>query len=390
MQFDAIVAGAGAAGCTAARVLAEEKGMKVLVIDRRDHIAGNCYDTTDSHGVMIHQYGPHIFHTNDGRIYEYLSRFTKWRTFTHEVAANIHGRLIPVPFNLNSLHMAFNEAQALRIEDKLLARYGMENRVPILTLMKDEDPDLEAAGRYVYENIYLHYTMKQWGKKPEEIDPAVTERVPVVITRRNDYFPTDRWQGVPEQGFTAMFANMLDHPGITVRLNTEATELLSFEDGQIRFRDTSEIFTGALVFTGAVDELFGCRYGRLPYRTLRFAFEYHDKDTYQGRSVVNYTVSEDFTRITEYKFLTGQRCKGTTISKEYPAPYDGSPGQIPYYGIAGDESNALYRQYKQLSSGFPNMRLLGRLAEFKYYNIDTIVGEARKTADMIEKGSMEA
>lgn len=382
-QYDAIIVGAGAAGCTAARTLAGKHGRKVLVIDRRNHIAGNCYDTEDQHGVLIHQYGPHIFHTNDDQVYAFLSRFTKWRTFEHEVVANIHGVLVPVPFNLNTLHMVFPEDKAAEIEKRLVARFGMESRVPILTLMEDSDELLKEVGQYVYENIYLHYTMKQWGKKPEEIDPAVTARVPVVITRRNSYFPTDRYQGVPLQGFTAMFAAMLDHPGITTRLGEEAADLLSFEDNVIRLKETGEPYKGTVIFTGALDELFGCRFGRLPYRTLRFDFEYYEKDTYQGHKVVNYTVSEDYTRITEYKLLTGQSCLGTTISKEYPAAYTGAPGEIPYYAINNDVNQALYEKYRALAGAYGNLRLLGRLAEYRYYNIDLIVRKAAEAADEI-------
>ena len=364
--------------------------MRVLVIDRRSHIAGNCYDEADEHGVLIHKYGPHIFHTSDEDVYRFLSRFTEWHSFTHTVDASIDGRLVPVPFNLNSLQIVFEEQRAARIREKLVGKYGMEQRVPILTLMKEEDEDLRDAGRYVYDNIYLKYTMKQWGKKPEEIDPAVTARVPVVVTTKNAYFPADKYQGVPLHGFTAMFQKMLDFPGITVRLNTEAADLLSFDGGRICLKESGEAFQGLLVYTGALDELFGLRYGRLPYRTLRFAFEHYDMDSFQGRSVVNYTVSEDYTRITEYKYLTGQTVSGTTISKEYPAQYTGVDGEIPYYAIAGDDSLLLYGRYRALADRYANMRLLGRLAEFKYYNIDKIVGESVRMAEAAEKRSRES
>jgi len=389
-QYDAIVVGAGAAGSTAARVLAQEKGMRVLVIDRRSHIAGNCYDETDEYGVLIHKYGPHIFHTNDEDVYRFLSGFTEWHSFTHTVDASIDGKLVPVPFNLNSLRIVFDEQRADRIRGKLVSRYGMEQRVPILTLMKEDDEDLRDAGKYVYDNIYLNYTMKQWGKKPEEIDPAVTARVPVVVTDRNAYFPADKYQGVPLHGFTMMFRRMLDAPGITVRLNTEAADLLVFDNGKVLLKDSCDEFKGILVYTGAIDELFGLRYGRLPYRTLRFAFEHYGTDSYQGRSVVNYTVSEDYTRITEYKYLTGQTVDGTTISKEYPSQYTGASGEIPYYAIAGDDSLLLYGKYKEMADQYSNMRLLGRLAEFKYYNIDKIVGESMKMAEAAEKRSRES
>lgn len=379
MMFDSVIIGAGVAGSVAARELAEA-GKKVLVLEKRDHIGGNCYDEKDEHGILVHKYGPHIFHTKERRAYEYLSRFTKWHEFGHEVVANVHGKLIPVPFNLNTLHMVYGKEEADALEEKLVQAFGMESRVPILKLREHEDPQIRRIADYVYENIFLHYTMKQWGQTPEEIDPAVTGRVPVLISYDNRYFQ-EPWQGMPLDGYTPMFEAMLDHPGITVETGVDARSRLAFTEGQVLF--DGEAFTGEVIYTGPLDELFGCRFGRLPYRSLRFDFEYLEQEDYQGHSVVNYTVSEDFTRITEFKYLTGQKASGTTIVREYPFAYTGGEGEIPYYSIAGEKNGKLYERYRKLLDGTPNVFLLGRLAEYRYYNIDAMVMKALELTERI-------
>lgn len=378
-MYDVIIVGAGTAGCTVACKLAEQ-GKKILILEKKNHIAGNCYDTKDEHGVLIHVYGPHIFHTSKENVYEFLSRFTEWYAFRHEVVANVHGQYMPVPFNLHTLKAAYGEERAKELEEKLVCIYGMGTKVPILDLMNHEDADLQMIGKFVYDNIYVYYTMKQWGKKPEEIDPAVTARVPVNISYDNCYF-SDKYQGVPLHGFTAMFENMVEHKNITVELGKEAKDMLRVEDSKVLYQ--GEEFGGDVIFTGPIDEFFDCKYGRLPYRTLDFVFEYYEKDDFQGHSVVNYTVDQDYTRITEYKYLTGQKCKGTTISKEYPSAYTGEAGQIPYYSIANEENHALFAKYKAEVEEIPNFHLLGRLAEYQYYNIDVMVEKAMELAEKL-------
>ena len=380
-MFDSVIIGAGVAGCVAARDLAES-GRKVLILEQRDHIGGNCYDEKDEHGILIHKYGPHIFHTKEQKAYDYLSRFTDWYAFGHEVVANIHGKLIPVPFNLNTLHMVYEQEKADALEKKLIDAFGLESRVPILKLREHEDPEIREIADYVYENIFLHYTMKQWGQTPEQIDPAVTGRVPVLISHDNRYFQ-EPWQGMPLHGYTLMFEKMLDHENITVETGVDARSRVTFSEGSVSL--DGQAFTGDVIYTGPLDELFDCRFGRLPYRSLRFDFEYYDKPDYQGHSVVNYTVSEDFTRITEFKYLTGQKAEGTTIVKEYPFAYTGAEGEIPYYSIANEANQKLYEQYRGLVEHIPNVWLLGRLAEYKYYNIDAMVLKALELTDKIKK-----
>lgn len=380
-MFDSVIIGAGVAGSVAARELAES-GRSVLVLEQRDHIGGNCYDEPDEHGILIHKYGPHIFHTKEKKAYDYLSRFTDWYAFGHEVVANVYGKLIPVPFNLNTLHMVYEKEKADALEKKLVETFGMGSRVPILKLREQEDPEIHQIADYVYENIFLHYTMKQWGQTPEEIDPAVTGRVPVVISYDNRYFQ-EPWQGMPLHGYTPMFEKMLDHPKIRVETGVDARSRIRFKEDQVLL--DGEPFHGEVIYTGPVDELFDCCFGRLPYRSLRFDFEYLDQEDYQGHSVVNYTVSEDFTRITEFKYLTGQKAPGTTIVKEYPFAYTGAEGEIPYYSIANDANQALYEKYRALTEKIPNVWLLGRLAEYKYYNIDAMVMKALELTEKIKQ-----
>ena len=385
-SFDVLAVGAGYAGAVAARALAEQ-GKRVLVLERRPHIGGNAYDRLDDAGVLIHQYGPHIFHTNNKEVFDWLSRFTQWRDYQHRVVANIPdgkgGRMTyPVPFNLTSLETAFGPEEGRRLGDKLIAAYGAEKKVTILELRRNEDPEISALADYVYEHVFVHYTMKQWGQKPEDIDPNTTARVPVFLSRDDRYFQ-DAYQGMPLEGYTPMFERMLDHPNITVELGVDALDRLDLSGDVIRVDGAP--FRGPVIYTGQADELFGFKYGPLPYRTLDFRFETLERDDFQnGYGTVNYTVDQDYTRITEFKHLTGQQVPGkTTIVKEYSKAYSGVFGEIPYYAIINPENNALYEQYRALGARFGNLYLLGRLAEYKYYNMDAIAARALKLAETL-------
>ena len=396
-QYDIWVAGAGYAGAVAARALAE-KGRKVLVLERRPHIGGNAYDCLDGHGVLIHQYGPHIFHTNDRRVFDFLSRFTQWRRYQHRVIANVprdnpeavpagkrtDGRFFfPVPFNLDSLKNAFGEKAGRRLGEKLLAAYPAQSQVTILELRQNPDPEVAAIADYVYEHVFVHYTMKQWGQTPEEIDPNTTARVPVRLSTDDRYFQ-DAYQGMPLEGYTKMFERMLDHPNIEVLLNTDVRQYLSLEEYDIFLRGAGLPLPVPLIYTGPLDEFFGLCYGRLPYRTLDFQFETLPRDVYQTHGTVNYTVDQDYTRITEFKHLTGQIIPGTTtIVKEYSRSYTGAEGEIPYYAIINPENNALYAKYKAEADKKQQLHLLGRLAEYKYYNMDAIAARALELAERL-------
>ena len=377
MHYDTIVIGAGFAGAVSARLLAD-RGEKVLILEQRPHIGGNAYGRLDDAGVLIHQYGPHIFHTNSKKVFDFLSRFTSWRDYQHRVVARFlpgSDAVMPVPFNLTSLRIAFGEEEGARLEEKLCARFGREQKVGILALRQEEDEDLKKVADYVYEHVFVHYTVKQWGTPPEEIDPATTARVPVFLSTDDRYFQ-DTWQGIPTDGYTAMFEKMLDHPNITVLTGTPAGDRLSFEEN-ILFDGAP--FDGKVIYTGALDELFNCRFGRLPYRTLDFKFESYDQEWFQPRGTVNYTVDEDFTRITEFKYFSGQQLPKTTIVKEYSRPYTGADGEIPYYAVNNPENMALYARYQQLAAKYPGLILLGRLAEYRYYNMDAITLRAIET-----------
>ena len=394
--YDALVVGAGYAGAVAARRLAEDGGKRVLVLERRHHVGGNAYDCPDDAGVLIHKYGPHIFHTNDRRVFDYLSRFTKWRRYQHCVIANLprdnpeavpagkktDGRFFfPVPFNLDSMKAAFGEREGTRLGQKLLDAYPAQSQVTILELRQNQDPEIAAIADYVYEHVFVHYTMKQWGQTPEEIDPATTARVPVRLSNDPRYF-MDAYQGMPLEGYTPLFEKMLDNPNITVELGRDALERLDLADGVIKL--DGEPFSGPVIYTGQADELFGFRFGPLPYRTLDFGFETLPVDCFQARGTVNYTVDEPYTRITEFKHLTGQVLPGvTTIMKEYSRSYTGADGEIPYYAVINPENNALYAKYKVMADRYPNLHLLGRLAEYKYYNMDAITAKALELTDRL-------
>lgn len=383
MMYDSIVIGCGFAGAVIARELASKKGKKVLIIEQRNHIGGNAFDCKDEHGVLIHQYGPHIFHTNNKEVYEYLSEFTEWYDYSHEVVGDIYGQMLPIPFNLNTLNMVYGEERGNRLKEELLEVYPIGTKVPILELMKNKSKDIQAIAEYVYENIFLKYTMKQWGKTPKEIDESVSGRVPVVLSYDNRYFQ-DKYQGMPLEGYSVLFQNMLNHPNITVKLGIEAKDIITIDsEAKDKVVFDGKAFNGDVIYTGPIDELFHCKYGRLPYRSLKFEFEYYEKENYQTHGVVNYTVSEEYTRITEFKYLTGQKnIEGTTIMKEYPMEYSGKQGEIPYYAIINEENLSQYDKYVKLANEIPGLYMLGRLAEYKYYNMDSIV---EKALDLVGK-----
>ena len=379
-SYDMIVVGAGYAGSVCARRLAESAGFRVAVLERRGHIAGNAYDCLDDAGILVHEYGPHIYHTFDERVHNFLSRFTKWTDYQHKVLANIHGTLMPVPFNHTSLKLAFGEERGEALYQKLVETFGENKKVPIMELRKKNDPDLQEVADYVYENVFLHYTMKQWGQTPDQIDPSVTGRVPVFIGDDDRYFPGATHQGMPAEGYTRLFERMLDHDLIDVYLNADARDIIEMDENIVKL--CGRVYGGEVVYTGPLDELFGLDLGALPYRTLDMVFETLDQDRFQPVATVNYTTSEDFTRITEFKLMTGQEVPGkTTIMREYSKAYTPGSGETPYYAILDLQNQDLYQRYRARVEDVTNFHLVGRLAEYRYYDMDAVVDSALALSD---------
>ena len=380
--YDMIVVGAGYAGSVCARRVAEGAGFRVAVLERREHIAGNAYDYVNDEGILVHKYGPHIYHTYSERVHEFLSRFTKWTDYQHKVLANIHGTLMPVPFNHTSLKLAFGEDRGEELYRKLVDTFGEDKKVPIMELRQKNDPDLQEVADYVYENVFLYYTMKQWGQTPDQIDPPVTGRVPVFIGDDDRYFPQAPYQGMPEDGYTVLFEHMLDHDLIDVFVGVDARDIFTLDENNVSV--CGKVYGGEIVYTGPLDELFNLDLGALPYRTLDMQFETLEQDQFQPVGTVNYTTSEDFTRITEFKNMTGQVVPGkTTIMKEFSHAYEPGSGQTPYYAIIDPKNRALYERYLERVQNLTNFHPVGRLAEYRYYDMDAVTDSALELSDEI-------
>jgi UDP-galactopyranose mutase len=338
-------------------------GQRVRILERRAHIGGNAYDETNDRGVLIHRYGPHIFHTNSVVVWNYLSAFTEWRPYEHRVLGLLEGRLVPIPFNLDSLTALFPAASASRIEQRLIAQYGLGKKVPILKLRESDDSEIRDFADYVYRNVFESYTIKQWQLRPEELSPGVTARVPVAISRDDRYF-ADTYQAMPLHGYTPLFRRLLDHPNIEVVLDCDAEEVAAQMSGR------------RVLFTGAVDELLEYRLGSLPYRSLRFEETTLEEERHQPAAVINYPNDHEYTRITELKWLTGQQAPVTTLMTEYPRPHE--PGRtVAYYPIPRDENQLLYGRYIEAArTEFPEVLFAGRLADYQYYNMDQACARA--------------
>lgn len=378
-MFDAIIVGAGFAGAVMAERLAS-KNKSVLLIERRFHVGGNCFDEIDDNGILIHRYGPHLFHTDDEEVWQYLSRFTDWRVYHHRVLAMIDGQMLPIPFNLNTLHAVFPPSMAEKLEEALLNRYDYNTKVPILKLKQSTDRDLRFIADFVYEKIFLHYTQKQWGLDPENIEGAVTARVPIFVGRDDRYF-NDRFQAVPTKGYTNLFKNMLRHDKIKLMLNTDFCDVLRVDGDQILFLDHP--FDGTLIFTGPLDELFNDEFGALPYRSVEMKFETVETESYQPAATVNYPNNYDFTRITEFKKIHPVKAPATTILKEYPQDYVRGVN-TPYYPIFTDDNKARFARYAQKAARIKNLIAVGRLAEYRYYDMDDMVRRALDVFNSIE------
>ena len=376
-MFEYIIVGSGFAGCVLAERLASEEHARVLLIEKRNHIGGNCYDQHDEHGLLVHKYGPHLFHTSNAEVFHYLSRFTSWIEYQHRVLAVVDGQKVPLPFNLNSLHRLFPRSMAESLEQKLIGHYGFDVKVPILELRKQEDAELKFLADFIYHKVFLNYTVKQWACSPEEIAPEVTARVPIFVSRDDRYFQ-DKYQVIPQHGYTRLFENLIDHPNIKLMLNTDRREILQIDPDSRQIRCFGQPFSGHLIYTGMIDELFDYRFGELPYRSLKFQFEHVNTDFFQEITTVNYPEEYDFTRITEFKHITGQPVPGTTIVREFPQDYDrlDSRRNIPYYPVFQEENLKRFQQYFEFAQKFPRLTLVGRLAEYRYFDMDDIVARA--------------
>lgn len=356
-MFDYLIVGAGFAGSVLAERLAAGAGKKVLVVDKRPHIGGNAYDEYNDDGILVHRYGPHIFHTNSREVWEYLSRFTPWRPYEHRVRASVDGRLLPMPINLDTINGLYGlSLTAFQVEE-----FFRSVAEPVEEIRTSEDVVVSRVGRDLYEKFFKNYTKKQWGMDPSELDASVTSRVPTRTSRDDRYF-TDTYQAMPLHGYTRMFQNLLSHPNIKVMLNTDYREV----EGLVPY--------GEVVFTGPIDEFFDFRFGKLPYRSLTFKHETVNAEVHQPAPVVNYPNEHPYTRITEFKYLTGQQHPRTSIVYEYP----GDEGD-PYYPVPRPENAELYRQYRELADETQGVWFVGRLATYKYYNMDQVVAQALTT-----------
>jgi UDP-galactopyranose mutase len=371
-MFDHIIIGAGYAGSVIAERISSQQNKKVLIIEKRNHFAGNCFDFKDDNDILIHKYGPHLFHTNNEKVFKYLSEFTEWDIYNHRVQAVIDGEKVAIPFNLNTIYEVFPDSLAKKLEEKLLKTYDYNSKVPILELKQALDKDLQFLADFVYEKIFVHYTAKQWGMKPEDMDSAVTARVPVFIGKDNRYF-NDKYQVVPARGYSKLFENMLSSENIKLMLKTDYKEVFEIKEDKFYFMGNE--FKGKVIFTGQVDELFDYRFGDLPYRSVDMKFETVDKEFYQEVGTVNYPNDYDFTRITEFKHLHPTVSKKTTILKEYHQDYIKGKN-TPYYPVFTEENQKKYEKYQEYSKKFNNLILVGRLAEYKYYDMDDMVERA--------------
>ncbi|MGX5830048.1 UDP-galactopyranose mutase [Mesorhizobium sp. 43Arga] len=362
-MFDWLVVGAGFAGSVLAERLASQRGETVVVVDRRAHIGGNAFDWYDEAGILVHRYGPHIFHTNAEAIVTYLSQFTAWRPYEHRVLAKVDGQLVPIPINLDTI----NRLYGLDLSCEQMEQFLAERRETVREIRTAEDVVVGTVGRELYEKFFQGYTRKQWGVDPSQLSKSVTARVPTRTNRDDRYF-TDAFQSMPAGGYTRMFQRMLDHPNIKVMLQADYREVRE----AIAYR--------RLIYTGPIDEFFDFRLGKLPYRSLRFEHVTHDTPRFQPVAVVNYPQTKAFTRITEYKHMTGQQHPQTSLTYEYPTDHGD-----PYYPVPTAENEVLYKRYEALAAQQADAIFVGRLATYRYYNMDQVIGQALAAFNRIQK-----
>lgn len=364
--MDCLVIGCGLSGAVIARHFAEQ-GKQVVIWERRDHIGGNMYDYVDQHGFLVQKYGPHTFHTKQKHLFDYMCQYESWEDYKLTCGAVWDKTYTPTPFNFTTIDTFYPKDQAALLKEKLTAAFSGRNTATVVEVLEHPDPDIRGYAEYLFQNDYAPYTAKQWGVSPNEIDPSVLKRVPLRFSYDVGYFDDD-YQVMPTHSFTHFFENLLNHPNIQVELGVEALEHLCTSGNQILV--DGEVADYPVVYTGALDELFDCRFGRLPYRSLRFEWKYQDIDSLQDAPVVAYPQEAGFTRITEYKKLPVQNKPGTSYALEYPLPYQEGQDQEPYYPVLTEESQLQYAKYQELANQILNLIYCGRLADFKYYNMD--------------------
>jgi len=364
MTYDFLVVGAGFSGAVLAERIANELNKKVLIVDKRNHIGGNCYDYYNENGILVHKYGPHIFHTNSKEIISYLSNFTEWKPYFHKVLAVIEGKKVSIPFNINSIYKLFPKKYANKLENELISRFGYGEKIPILKLRETTSGILEQLAKYIYDNVFYGYTLKQWALKPEDLDSSVSARVPVYICRDNRYFQ-DNFQQMPKYGYSKLFEKMLFNKNIHILLHANYKDIIE----NLRF--------DKMIFTGQIDEYFDYIHGNLPYRSLEFKFETFDSNShYQETAQINYPNNYNYTRITEFSYLTSQDLNKTTVAFEYPKPFLNNIDQIPYYPIPRKANADIYNKYLSETKKLKSVIFCGRLADYKYYNMDQVIARA--------------
>ena len=373
MNYDYIIVGAGLAGGILARKLAENNQKKVLIVERRNHIAGNTFDVTDDNGVKVQLYGPHVLHTNNDEVYQYITQFCEPIEYRTKCEAVIDGISTPSPFNFKTIDQFYEKETAERLKRKLIEYYPDRNSVTVVEMLESVDMEVKAYAEFLFEKDYRLYTAKQWNLQPEEIDPSVLKRVPIVLSYGDTYF-YDKYEFMPKDGFTNMYHNIINYSGIDIQLGEDALTHITIDEDQ-----NSVLYDGErvnLIYTGAIDELFNYKYGVLPYRSLYFEYKRVNVKSFQNVSIVAYPQVEGYTRITEYTKMPYQDCGNhTTVAYEYPVAYDKKKevGNEPYYPVLTDESQKCFDAYKKFASRFENLILCGRLADFKYYNMDQVI-----------------
>lgn len=380
--MDILIVGAGLTGAVLARELAENHNKKVVIWERRNHIAGNMYDYKDEHNILVQKYGPHTFHTKEKYLYDYMCKYGQWKKYKLKCMAVIDGRATPAPFNYKTIDDFYSQEAAADLKSRIEKEYMGKKTATVLEVLNSKDEKIRQYAEFLYEKDYKLYTAKQWGIPAEKIDKSVLERVPLRFSYDEGYFD-DEYEVMPKISFTNFFENILNYKNIEVILNKEALNHINIKDNNI-FID-NENLNIPVIYTGALDELFNLEYGRLPYRSLKFEFKYEDIESFQDAPVTAYPQAKDFTRITEYKKLPYQNVKGTTYAVEYPLHYENNKDAEPYYPVITKESKILYAKYEEKAKNIKNLIYAGRLADFKYYNMDMALKRALEVYEKIKE-----